>query len=86
MRYIIDISIEISPEVEKMVLGIFATGRYTSESEVVSTAVRLLRDRQQLLDDIEQGRRELVAGQRIDSDTLFAELRGHAARLDKPQS
>jgi putative addiction module CopG family antidote len=79
-------TIEINPEVEKMVLGIFATGRYASESEVVTAAVRLLRDRQQLLNDIEQGRRELAAGQRIDADTLFAELRGHAARLDKPQS
>jgi Arc/MetJ-type ribon-helix-helix transcriptional regulator len=79
-------SIEISPEIEKMVLGIFATGRFASESEVVSAAVCLLRDRQQLLDDIEQGRRELAAGQRIDADTLFAELRGHAAQLDRPQA
>jgi Arc/MetJ-type ribon-helix-helix transcriptional regulator len=68
------------------VLGIFATGRYTSEAEVISTAVRLLHDRQQLLSDIEEGRRELAAGQRVDVATLMSELRGHAARLDDPRT
>ena len=79
-------SIEISPEVEQMISGIFATGQYASEAEVVSTAVRMLHDRQQLLSDIEQGRREFAAGQRIDVNTLMAEIRGHAAGLDEPRS
>jgi len=79
-------SIEITPEVEQLVHGIFATGQFASESEVLSVAVRLLHDRQQLLSELEQGCRELDNGQRIDADVVFAELRARAMELDRASS
>jgi Arc/MetJ-type ribon-helix-helix transcriptional regulator len=75
-------SIEITPEIEQLVHGIFATGQFATESDVVTAAVRLLHDRQQLLKDLEQGCRELDDGQRIDADVIFTELRNRAMELD----
>jgi putative addiction module CopG family antidote len=75
-------SIEITPEVEQMVHGIIATGHFANESEVLTAAVRLLHDRQQLLKELDEGCRELDNGQRIDADDLFAELRARAVELD----
>jgi Arc/MetJ-type ribon-helix-helix transcriptional regulator len=77
-------SIEITPEVENLVQGIFATGHFASEAEVLTVAVRLLHDRQQLRSDLEQGRRELDSGERIAADSVFAELRTRASELDGP--
>ena len=79
-------SIEITPEVEQLVHGIFAAGQFANESEVLTAAVRLLHDRQQLLKDLEQGCRELDNGQRIDADVVFTELRARAAELDRSGS
>lgn len=75
-------SIEITPEVECLVHGIFASGHFASEAEVLTVAVRLLHDRQQLRSDLEQGRRELDSGQRVAADEVFAELRARAMELD----
>lgn len=75
-------SIEITPEVEQLVHGIYATGQFSSESDVLTAAVRMLHDRQQLQRDLEQGCRELDNGQRIDADVVFAELRARAVELD----
>jgi len=79
-------SIEITPEAKQLVHGIFATGQFASESDVVTAAVRLLHDRQQLLKDLEQGCRELGNGQRIDADVVFTELRARAVELDRSSS
>jgi putative addiction module CopG family antidote len=79
-------SIEITPEVEQLVHGIFAAGQFASESDVVTAAVRLLHDRQQLLKDLEQGCRELDNGQRVEADVVFAELRARAIDLDRSSS
>ena len=76
-------SIQITPEVEQLVHGIYATGQYASETEVLAAAVRMLHNRQQLRMDLEQGSRELDNGQRIDAELLFAELRAKAAKLDE---
>lgn len=76
-------SIKITPEVEQLVHGIFANGQFASESDVLTAAVRLLHDRQQLVRDLEQGCRELDKGQRIDADVVFTELRARAVELDR---
>jgi putative addiction module CopG family antidote len=74
--------VQITPEVAQLVHGIFASGQYASESEVVGAAVRLLHQRQQLHMDLKQGCRELDNGQRIDADEVFAALRQRAKELD----
>jgi len=75
-------AIEITPEVEQLVHGIYAGGQYASETEVLAAAVRLLNQREQLRQDLEQGCRELDAGERLDADQVFGELRQRATELD----
>lgn len=75
-------SIELTPEVEQMVLGIYSSGQFSSESEVVTVAVRMLHDRQELLTKLEQGRSELDHGQRLAAEAVFADLRARANELD----
>ena len=79
-------AIEITPEVQQLIRGIFAEGQYASESEVLAAAVQLLHQRQQLRKDLEQGCCELDAGQRLDADEVFGDLRARAARLDGADS
>jgi putative addiction module CopG family antidote len=78
--------IQITPEVAQLVHGIYAGGQYANESEVVTAAVRLLHQRQQLQRDLAQGYEELAAGQRLDADQVFEELRTRAAELDGASS
>jgi len=74
--------IEITPEVQQLIHGIFAEGHYDSESEVLAAAVQLLHQRQQLRKDLEQGCRELDAGQRLNAEDVFRDLRARAAKID----
>ncbi|MGD9634249.1 MAG: type II toxin-antitoxin system ParD family antitoxin [Pirellulales bacterium] len=78
-------AIEITPEVRALVQGIYASGQFASESEVVSAAVRLLHDRQQLIAKLEQGRRELDQGNRLSAAEVFADLHLLAQELDNSQ-
>lgn len=75
-------TIEISSEIHELVQGIYSSGKFASESEVLSTAVRLLHERQQLLEKLEQGCRELDSGQRLSASAVFADLRLRAQELD----
>jgi len=75
-------AIEITPEVEQLIQGIYSDGKYASEAEVIAAALHLLQRREQLRKDIEQGVRELDTGQRIEADEVFAALRQRAAKLD----
>lgn len=79
-------AIEITPEVREMVLGIYSSGQFASETEVVSVAVRLLHERQQLVAKLEHGRRELANGQRLSANAVFADLRTRAQELDSANS
>lgn len=75
-------TLEITPEVQQLIHGIVAGGQFANEADVVTAAVRLLHDRQELLKKLEQGCRELDSRQRSDSDEVFADLRLRAAELD----
>ena len=75
-------AIEITPEVESLVNGIYAGGQYASQTEVLATALQLLHEREQLRNNLKQGCDELDRGERIDADEVFSELRQRAAELD----
>ena len=72
-------SIAITPEIEQLVHGIYAGGDYGSEADVLAAALLLLKQRDQLRIDLQQGYQELDRGERIDGDQVFAELRARAA-------
>lgn len=73
--YIQSMPIEITPEVEQLVEGILSQGRYSSQAEVLTNALRLLSQREQLRQDLEKGMRQLAEGQRLGANEVFAELR-----------
>jgi antitoxin ParD1/3/4 len=67
--------VSLPPDVEQFVQAQLAAGKYESASQVVSDAVRVLRDRQTRLEllraEIERGIKQLDAGEfiEIESDT-----------------
>jgi len=79
-------NVSLTPELEKLVQDKIASGLYTSASEVVREALRLLAesDRQhamrvnELREHIAKGLAEAKAGQLLDGPTVFAQLRAKA--------
>ena len=74
-------NIELQADAVQFVEGLVASGQYKSANEAVAEGVRLLMSRQRLRADIQKGVDELDAGQGIDGESLFAELRGRAKKL-----
>ena len=74
-------NIELSGDAVQFVEGLVASGQYKSANEAVAEGVRLLMSRQHLRAEIQKGVDELDAGQGIDGDVVFAELRERAKKL-----
>ncbi|WP_146429423.1 ribbon-helix-helix domain-containing protein [Blastopirellula retiformator] len=72
----IDLSAEDAASIQRLV----ATGEFKSPPEAVAAGIQLLLSRQQLRTDIQIGIDELDAGNGIDGDRVFAELREHSRR------
>lgn len=75
-------ALTISPEVEQIVHRIYAAGQYASETDILSDALKLLQQRDDLRKELHRGVEELDNGQRLDADDVFGELRAAAAKLD----
>ena len=74
-------NIELPEDAVQFVDGLVASGQFASADEAVAEGVRLLMSRQQLRADIQKGVDELEAGQGIDGEEVFAELRERAKKL-----
>ena len=74
-------NIELPIDAVQFVEGLVASGEYDSASDAVVDGVRLLMGRQQLRADIQKGIDELDAGQGLDGDQVFAELRERAKMI-----
>ena len=57
-----------------------ASGQFESAEAAVAAGVQLLRSQQQLRAEIQEGIDELDAGQGIDGEVVFAELRERAKK------
>lgn len=68
--------IHLNPDVEKIVRGKLATGGYDSAADVVTEALRLLEQRDELRGKIADGLQSLRSGRGIDVDDAFRELKG----------
>ena len=74
-------NIELQADAVQFVERLVASGQYKSANEAVAEGVRLLMSRQQLRAEIQKGIDELDAGQGIDGDVVFAELRERANKM-----
>lgn len=71
--------IDLPAEQQTFIEHLVATGRFPSENDVVSEAVRLLISREQLKEKIEAGIEQANRGMLTDHDTVFGHLRILAA-------
>lgn len=84
--------VTLPPQLEQLVQDQVASGRYGSPSEVVSEALRLLLERDELQQirfrelkkDVSIGIAEAELGQLIPSAEVFRKLREQQERFEKP--
>ncbi|MEW6529546.1 MAG: type II toxin-antitoxin system ParD family antitoxin [Thermodesulfobacteriota bacterium] len=75
-------SLEMTPELEEMVQTIFGSGKYGSKAEVLHEALDLLKKRDELRQEINQGLAELDAGQSLKGEEVLRRLEERAAKLE----
>ena len=74
-------SVEIPSDLSPFVDAVIRSGHYQSEAEVVAEALRLLKRREALAEDIRLGIEQLDRGESVEGQQVFAELRAKAAAL-----
>jgi antitoxin ParD1/3/4 len=86
-------NVHLTAELEQLVQSKVKSGRYNSASEVVREALRLLEERDQLLElrkeairqKIDEGWESLARGEGVDGEAFFADLERKERTLAKPQ-
>jgi antitoxin ParD1/3/4 len=84
-------NVSLTPELEQFVANKVKSGRYTSASEVIREALRLLEEREQLRNlqkqelqkKIAEGLEQLGRGEGIPGETVFAELDAELDTLEQ---
>lgn len=71
-------NINLPSDAMEFLMGLVASGEYNSADDAVVDGVRLLMSRKRLRADIQKGVDELNAGQGIDGQSVFSELRERA--------
>jgi putative addiction module CopG family antidote len=74
-------NIDLPNDAAQFIAALVASGEYQSAEEAVTDGVRLLMRRQQLRAEIRQGIEQLDAGEGIEGEKVFAELRERARNL-----
>ena len=85
-------NVSLTPELEQFVANKVKSGRYTSASEVVREALRLLEEREQLRHlqkhelqkKITDGLDQLARGEGIPGEAVFAELDAELDAFEQP--
>ena len=85
------IEVHLTPDLERLVQDRVHAGRYVSASEVVMEALRLLEERDHLLErrreairkKIDEGWESLQRGEGLDGEAVFAELEAELDDLEK---
>ena len=73
-------NVQLTPDAMQFVEGLVASGQFDSAEAAVAAGVQLLKSQQQLRAEIQKGIDELDAGQGIDGEVVFAELRERAKK------
>ena len=75
--------VHLTPELEKIILSKLQSGRYNSPSEVVSEALRLMEQRDEVRQKIAEGLDSLRHGKGIDGQQAFRHLRARHERYNR---
>lgn len=67
-------ALDITPDLEEMVRSILRGGQYDSESALLREALSLLRQRDELRRDIQEGIAELDQGEGVSIEEVFEQL------------
>ena len=86
-------NVHLTAELAQLVQSKVKSGRYNSASEVIREALRLLEERDQLMElrkeairqKIDEGWESLRRGEGLDGEEFFAELERKERALAKPQ-
>ena len=73
-------NVQLTPDAMQFVEGLVASGQFDSAEAAVAAGVQLLKSQQQLRAEVQKGIDELDAGQGIDGEVVFAELRERAKK------
>ena len=79
----VSMNVQLSPDAMQFVEGLVASGQFESAEAAVAAGVQLLKSQQQLRVEIQKGIDELDAGQGIDGEIVFTELRERAKKAMK---
>ena len=75
-------NVSLTPELEKFVADTVATGRYSSASEVVRAALRILEEEERwkeyAREKIARGLEDVAAGRIVDGETAMRRIRNAA--------
>jgi putative addiction module CopG family antidote len=76
-------NLNLPSEVNDFVKGLVAQGRYSSEEDAIVEGIKLLMGRERLRGEIQQGVKQLDAGEFYDEETVFNEI---SAEIDKVEA
>ncbi len=79
-------NINLPPDQQAFVESLVASGRFASTDEVIGECVQLLISREQLREQVQIGIEQADAGDLIDHDMMFADLRTRAAEFQHASS
>jgi Arc/MetJ-type ribon-helix-helix transcriptional regulator len=79
-------TVEIPVDFGPVVARLISEGRFRNEGEVVAEGLRLVVMRERLDSDIQAGIDELNAGNRVDSNEVYAEARRRIKAMEEQKS
>ena len=79
-------TVEIPVDYGPVVARLISEGRFRDEGEVVAEGLRLVVMREDLDSDIQAGIDELNAGNRVDSEEVYAEARRRIKAIEEQKS
>jgi antitoxin ParD1/3/4 len=75
--------IDLPAEQQLFIETLVASGRFSSENDAISEAVRLLISREHLKEKIQVGIEQADRGEMVDHDTVFRQLRMMAVQAER---
>ena len=79
-------NIEIPADLDGFVKQLVSAGKFTDEKAVVQEALRLLRQREQLVADVEAGIAQAERGELVDGQEVFRRLEARAEAISRGEN